>query len=198
MISRLTRNQSKSFAVILLLLTLALLVTVIALPVWSMNRHYDDQISSMTNQLETYRRVAMHGDQYQSEFQRLVKSQRNDRRYLQSATESLATAELQRKVKQLIAGKQGNILSTQVLQTTEEEGFSRVVIRVRMKSTLEDMLSIFHSLESQKPYLFISDLTIRSRQVARRRLPATKELNKALRLLDIDFQLSGYMRGEKS
>jgi ribonucleotide monophosphatase NagD (HAD superfamily) len=66
-----------------------------------------------------------------------------------------------------------------------------------MKSTLEDLVSTLHSLESQTPYLFVSNLTIRSRQVARRRLPSTKELTKALQMMDVDFQLSGYMRGEK-
>ncbi|MCU7846061.1 MAG: type II secretion system protein M [Candidatus Thiodiazotropha sp. (ex Monitilora ramsayi)] len=197
MISRLPQSQRRFIAVMLFLLVLLILFAAIALPAVTMNRHYDDLISSMQNQLEIYQRVSDHSGQYQKEYQRLVKSQRGDKRYLQSANESLATAELQRKVKQLLAGKRGDVLSTQVLQTTEEDGFRRVVIRIRMKSTLEDMLSIFHSLESKKPYLFVSDLTIRSRQVARRRLPSTKELNEALRLLDIDFQLSGYMRGEK-
>lgn len=197
MISRLTRSQSRSLAIALLLLLLTVLIAAIAVPAWSMNRHYDELISGMTNQLEIYKRVATHSDEYQAEYQRLIRFQQQDRRYLQSATESLATAELQRIVKQVATGKKGEILSTQVLQTKVEEGFKRVVIRLRMKSTLEDMLSIFHSLESNEPYLFIDEVIIRSRQVARRRMPANKDLEQALSMLDIDFQLSGYMRGEK-
>ena len=168
------------------------------MPAWSLNNHYDELISSMQNQLEIYRRVATHSDQYQAEYQRLVRLQAQDRRYLQSDTESLATAELQRAVKLVIAGKHGEIISTQVTQTTEEEGFKRVAIRIRMKSTLEDMVEIFHAIESQKPYLFIGDINVRSRQVSRRRMPANQELQDALSQLDIDFQLSGYMRGGKS
>jgi general secretion pathway protein M len=195
-ISQLTRRQSRTLAVTLLLLLVAILIAAIAVPAWTMNRHYDELISSMSSQLEIYKRVATHSDEYQAEYQRLVKFQQQDRRYLQSATESLATAELQRIVKQVAAGKSGQILSTQVMQATEEEGFKRVAIRLRMKSTLEDMISIFHALESNKPYLFVDEVNVRSRQVARRRLPANKDLEAAMSLLDIDFQLSGYLRGE--
>jgi general secretion pathway protein M len=190
--------QRRLLAVLLLLAVMAILVAAIAIPAYSMNQHYDETISSMLNQRAIYQRVADQSEQYQAEFQRLAKSRSRDKRYLKGANESLATAELQRRIKQLTAGgKKGDVLSTQVLQTTEEEGFNRVVIRVRMKSTLEDLVSTLHSLESQTPYLFVSNLTIRSRQVARRRLPSTKELTKALQLMDVDFQLSGYVRGEK-
>lgn len=190
--------QRRLLAVLLLLAVIAILVAAIAIPAYSMNRHYDETISSMLNQRAIYQRVADQSEQYQAEFQRLAASRNRDKRYLTSANESLATAELQRKIKQLTdGGKKGDVLSTQVLQTTEEEGFNRVVIRVRMKSTLEDLVSTLYALESQTPYLFVSNLTIRSRQVARRRLPSTEELNKALQLMDVDFQLSGYMRGEK-
>jgi general secretion pathway protein M len=197
MISGLNRRQSRSLAVALLILVLVLLIAVIVVPAWSMNRHYDELISGMSSQLEIYKRVATHSDEYKAEYQRLVSFQQQDKRYLQSATESLATAELQRTVKQVVASRHGEILSTQVLQTTVEEGFSKVVIRIRMKSTLEDMLVIFYALESEKPFLFIDNVSIRSRPVSRRRMPANKDLSEALSQLDIDFQLSGYMRGEK-
>jgi len=195
MISRLQPAHSRFFALLLLISSLTVLVSAIAVPAWSLNHHYDELIASMQNQLEIYQRVATHSDQYQAEYQRLVKLQGQDRRYLQSDTESLATAELQRAAKQVIEGKKGEILSTQVTQTTEQEGFKRVAIRIRMKSTLEDMVMIFHAIESQKPYLFIDDINVRSRQVARRRMPTNQDLQDALSQLEIDFQLSGYMRG---
>ena len=197
MILGMSRRQSRLLAALLLLLLVALLIGGIAIPVWSMNRHYDELITGMSDQLEIYKRVATHSDEYQAEYQGLVRLQQQDKRYLQGATESLATAELQRTVKQVAGGRNGDVISTQVVQTAEEEGFTKVAIRIRMKSTLEDMVAIFHSLESGKPYLFVDDVTIRSRPVARRRLSAFKDLNQALSVLDIDFRLSGYMRGER-
>lgn len=197
MITDLSRGQRRFLALTLPILLLVLLFAAIAVPIWSTNRHYHDLITSMTDQLDIYKRVATHSKEYQAEYQHLVKLQQQDERYLRSATESLATAELQQTVKLVVGARNGEVLSTQVLRTMEEEGFKRVLIRVRMRSHLEDMVAIFHSLESQKPLLFIDNVTIRSRPVPRNRLPDDKALRKALRLLDIDFQLSGYMRGEQ-
>ncbi len=195
MIARLDGRKSRPLALLLLIVTLLLVVASVVLPVFAMNRHYDELITGMSDQLVVYQRVARNSKQYQARFQQLMRLQRQDRRYLKSNTESLATAELQSIVKQVIAGNQGEILSTQVTRTTEEQGFKRITIRIRMKSTLEDMVKIFHSLESKKPYLFVENVNVRSRQVARRRLPTNKAIEEAMSQLDIDFQLSGYMRG---
>ena len=198
MIAGRNRQQSRLLALLLFVVTLVMVIAAIALPALAMNRHYDELIEGMNNQLEVYRRVARHSDQYQTKYQRLQRIRQQDRRYLRSDTESLATAELQRIVKQIIAGNKGEILSTQVMRTSEEQGFKRVAIRMRMKSTLEEMVKILHALETEQPYLFIENVTVRSRQVARRRLPSNKAIDKAMSQLDIDFQLSGYMRGGKS
>jgi len=198
MMGRLEPRQGRLLALLLLVVVLVLTGTAILVPALSMNRHYDELITSMNDQLAVYQRVARHGDQYQAQYQRLQRLQQQDRRYLQSDTESLATAELQRIVKQIISGNQGEILSTQVMQTAQEEGFKRVTIQIRMKSTLEDMVKIFHALETRKPYLFLEDVTVRSRQVARRRLPSNASIDEAMSQLDIDFKLSGYMRGGQS
>jgi len=198
MISRLDRRQSRLLALLLFNLALALAVAAIVLPALLMNRHFDELIEAMQDQLEVYQRVARHSDQYQVKYQQLQRARQQDRRYLQSDTESLAIAELQRIVKRMIAGNQGEILSTQVMQTTEEQGFTRVSIRIRMKSRLEEMVKIFHAMESGKPYLFLEDVIIRSRQVARRRLPSNKTIEEAMAQLDIDFQLAGYMRTDSS
>ncbi len=195
MIAHLDRSRSRLLALLLFIATLLLVVASVAVPVVEINRHYDELIDGMRDQLVVYKRVARNSKQYQARFQQLLRLQRQDRRYLKSDTESLATAELQSIVKQVIAGNQGEILSTQVSRSTEEQGFKRISIRIRMKSTLEDMVKIFHALESNKPYLFVENVTVRSRQVARRRLPANKAIEEAMSQLDIDFQLSGYMRG---
>ena len=92
--------QRRLLAVLLLLAVIFVLVAAIAIPAYSMNRHYDETISSLLNQRDIYQRVADQSEQYEAEFQRLAKSQRRDKRYLKSANESLATAELQRKIKQ--------------------------------------------------------------------------------------------------
>jgi general secretion pathway protein M len=198
MYNSLTPRQSKVFALSLLVLLIALILFAVLYPVWSLNQHYDEQISEYQHQIRLYQRISSQADYYQSEAKRLKRVRTSDRRYLQSETDSLAKAELQRRVKGVISSAKGEILSTQITGNEQENGFRRVTIRVRMKSTLKECVSIFHKLESEKPFLFVADITIRSRPVVRRRLPVTAEIRRALELLDIDFELVGYMKSMDS
>lgn len=197
MMAELDRRKSRLLAILLLLGVLTFLVAAIAIPTLAVNRHYDELIMGMSDQLKVYYRVARHSEEYESAYQLLQRKQQKDRRYLQSETESLATAELQRTVKQIISRNKGEVLSAQVIRSTEEEDFMRVSVRIRMKSSLEDMVKAVHALEANKPYLFIDNVTVRSRNKARRRIPSTKEIEEAIAKLDVDMQVSGYMRGEK-
>jgi general secretion pathway protein M len=163
-----------------------------------MNRTLDERIAEQRHQIGLYQRMASQTDYYQSAYDRLSRIRQADRRYLQSETESLSEAELQRRVKQIVSAAQGEIVSAQVINISKEEGFSRVAVRIRMKSNLTQSVQIFHRLESEKPYLFIDEVTLRSRPVVRRRIPATEEIRKAESILDIDFQLVGYMKGPVS
>ncbi len=195
MIGQLESRHSRLLALVLFLVVLVLLVAAVAIPVLAANRHYDELIEGMQNQSQIYQRVSRHSQQYERAYSLLQRKQRSDRRYLKSNTESLATAELQRTVKQVISKNRGEILSAQVIRSTEEEGFKRISVRIRMKSTLEDLVQTFYALETNKPYLFVDNLTIRSRNVARRRVRGNKLIENAIAQLDVDFQLSGYMRG---
>jgi general secretion pathway protein M len=194
----LTSKQSKILALSFLVVLVVAILLAVLYPIWFLNRHYNEQISEHQHQIHLYQRISSQAEHYQSEASRLKRIRQSDRRYLQSETDSLAKAELQRRVKQVVSSGKGEILSTQIVDSGQEDGFRRVAIRVRMKSTLQDSVSIFHKLESGKPYLFVEEITIRSRPVARRRLPATKEILQALELLDIDFQIVSHMKSPGS
>ncbi|MES9860444.1 MAG: type II secretion system protein GspM [Candidatus Thiodiazotropha sp. LLP2] len=194
MYDTLTPRQSKLIALSILVLVITIVLLSVIYPIWSLNQHYDAQISNQQHQIQLYKRISSQADYYQSEAARLKRVRQSDRRYLQSETDSLAKAELQRRVKGVVSAAKGEILSTQIIGNDEEDGFRRVAIRVRMKSTLQDSVTIFHKLEGERPYLFVEEITIRSRPVARRRLPVNKTIQRALELLDIDFKLVGYMK----
>ncbi|MBV2092554.1 MAG: type II secretion system protein M [Candidatus Thiodiazotropha sp. (ex Ctena orbiculata)] len=198
MIDSLTPTQSRLLALGLLLFLVGVSLFAVIYPVWTLNSHYDETISNHQHQIQLYQRIYSQADHYQSEEARLKRLRQSDRRYLQSKTDSLAKAELQRRVKGVVSSNKGEILSTQIISNDQEDGFSRVAIRVRMKSTLENSVSIFQKLESEKPFLFVDEIVIRSRPIARRRLPANKKIQQRLELLDIDFKLVGYMKGQDS
>ncbi|MEW8038163.1 MAG: type II secretion system protein GspM [Candidatus Thiodiazotropha sp.] len=194
MLSSLTPKQSRTLAATILLLLVAALLVLVIYPVWSMNKRYEDQIEDTQFQIQRYRRIAVQDDRYQLEFTKLKLNRKSDLRYLQSNTDSLANAELQRKIKQVVSAGKGEIISTQTVQVSQDEMLQGVAIRVRMKSTLENLTKILHQLETQKPYLFIDNITLRSRNLARRRLPNKQQPTEAIRVLELDFLVLGYIK----
>ncbi|PVV10386.1 MAG: hypothetical protein B6D82_12515 [gamma proteobacterium symbiont of Ctena orbiculata] len=198
MLSSLTPRQSRALAGTILLLLVAALLILLIYPVWSMNKRYEGQIEDTQFQTQRYRRIAVQDDRYQLEFNKLKLNQKSDLRYLQSKTDSLANAELQRKIKQVVSAGRGEIISTQTVQVSQDEMLRGVAIRVRMKSTLENLTKILHQLETQKPYLFIDNITLRSRNLARRRLPNKQQLTEAIRVLELDFLVVGYLKSGDS
>ncbi|MEW8561508.1 MAG: type II secretion system protein GspM, partial [Candidatus Thiodiazotropha sp.] len=116
MLSSLTPRQSRALAGTILLLLVAALLILLIYPVWSMNKRYEGQIEDTQFQTQRYRRIAVQDDRYQLEFNKLKLNQKSDLRYLQSKTDSLANAELQRKIKQVVSAGRGEIISTQTVQ----------------------------------------------------------------------------------
>ena len=53
------------------------------------------------------------------------------------------------------------VLSTQILPASEQEGFNRVTLKVRMRGVLENTVKAFHALETGQPYLFLDNVSIR-------------------------------------
>ena len=105
--------------------------------------------------------------------------------YLKGRTGALAAAELQQQIKGIVGTARGQLVSTQTLPVEESSPTSKITVRVRMRTDTDAMLKVLHSLESGKPLLFVENLTIRRYQ--RRRKQQGNQL-------DVNFDLSGYMR----
>lgn len=194
MLSSMSPRQSRALAATILLLLLALPLVLLILPVWSMNREYDAKIEDTRFQIQRYQQIAGQDDHYQLEFNNLKRNQQSDMRYLQSKTDLLANAELQRRINQIVAASGGEIVSTQTVQISQEEMLNKIAIRVRMKTTLENLVQILHKIETQKPFLFVDDISLRSRQLPRRRLPTNKEIEVEIRKLDLELLVFGYIK----
>jgi len=188
--------RSRALALTILLLLLAGLVAAVVLPVWSANRHFDTRIEQMESRLAILRRSASIGAELKAEYDRLQRSQASDVHYLKSRSDALGAAELQRILKRVATPKGAEIISTQILPSKQEEGVTRVTLRVRMRGSLETLVGVFYALETGNPYLFLNNVALRGRPLARRRVVGMARGVKKLPTLDIDFELSGYMRGK--
>jgi general secretion pathway protein M len=195
-ISQLTQKQQKLLAFLMLFTAGFVMIGLIAFPIWSINQHYDVIIDDMSTRLHILKRTTSAGQMLKPEFERLKKYHQSDNRYLKSRSDALAAAEIQKIIKGVIVPHGGEILSTQIINNKKSQLIQQITLKVRMKGGLDSLVTAFHKLETGNPSLFIDNLTIRSREVRRRRSvrkneePQQKALN-----LDIQYEISGYIRG---
>ena len=97
----------------------------------------------------------------------------------------MAGAELQRIVKTLTAANQAQILSTQVMPVSEEQGFLRVALKVRLRGNLPAILESLYDIETGDVYMFIDNAALRDNRIGRSRAE--------LRSMEAEFELVAYM-----
>jgi general secretion pathway protein M len=106
--------------------------------------------------------------------------------YIQGQTLGLGGANLQQLTKGLIAEAGGALVSSQIATPPSEPPLQMLVNKVRMRGDTEAVLKLAHRVEMAEPALFLQNLVVRSARARARR--------KAVGMLDIQFDLVGYMR----
>ena len=186
MIDSLTERQRQLLALGILTLIVVIIFTLTVVPLWALNRHYMDTIDGLEGRLEILQRTVAAGSGLRSQHEQLKRSLASNRHYLKSTTEALAAADLQGIIKRIAGSKGMEVLSTQILPATEEANFTGVALKVRMRGMLGNMVKVFHALETGQPYLFLDNVSVRSRSQRARRVNVGQTL-------DVDFDLIGYM-----
>lgn len=196
-----TRNLSpaisRTLAVAILLGLIAGLWFGVAAPVVDRMLEYRRTIAQAEEQLPRLRRLAASTPMLQAQLAQLKRDPRARTRLLSGANESLAGADLQRRVNQIAVQNGAVIRSTQPLPAQDERGFRRISIRIAMEGGTAALQKIFYTLESSPTLLFIDGVQIRSRS-AGRLLRSTKPNVAYDDTLAVRFDLSGYMGGPQS
>jgi general secretion pathway protein M len=111
--------------------------------------------------------------------------------FLEGANESLATAQLQNRIKTIVETGGGELRSTQVLPVRDEGKFRRIIVRGQMATNTAAMQRIFYDIESASPYLILDNIDIRARPS-----PRAPENDPTDTMLDVRFDLYGYVRAD--
>lgn len=198
MIRQLTNKQQKILAISLLLIVFLVFAGGIAVPIWSVNQYYSDSIDQMNTRLSILKRTTSDGESLLPEYNRLKNYRLSDKRYLKSKSEALAAAEIQRVIKGIIVPNGGEILSTQIISSNKKAKIPQITLKVRMRGDINSLVKVFYKIETGDPFLNIDNLSIRSRNIRRRRSVRNKDTQQAPSSLDIQFEISGYIRGSNS
>lgn len=186
MIDALSIRQRRGLALAILLMIVIVIHVLAIVPLWALNRHYLDTIDSLEARLGVLTGKVATSAELRSQHEQLRRALADNRQYLKNSSDALVTANLQGIVKRVANSKAMELLSTQILATTEEAGIRRVALKVRMRGKLENLVGVFHALETGQPYLFLDNVSIRRLGMRRYKSARGEQL-------DVDFDLIGYV-----
>ena len=188
-IAKLPAGQQRALAVALFAVAAAIVLSLLLLPVVLLHRHYNTAIASMSDRLETYRRVAAQAPEYRQALD--VMREKDARRFfLKNAAANLAGAELQELVRAAIEGNGGRITISQNPAAKEEGRYRQIGLNVQFFATTPNLQKILYALETQQPYLVVENLTLRPLNAFRGFRPAAgqePEVNVQLDVIAFDF-----------
>ena len=158
-------------------------------------RFYEERLEQQQVRLEQFERMAASREP----IQQLIASIRQDRnitaQYLPQSAPPLAAADLQQRVKAVVEAVGGTLRSTQALPPVEEGNAVKVAVNVTVSGDTESLQKILYDLESQTPLLFVDNLDVSAREI-RQRLPNGRLTDYTRVQLNIQFEVSGYLRKE--
>lgn len=185
MIEQLTNSQRKFLASGILMTCLLLLFSVTVLPLWSINASSEERIQLLQERLAGLQQMANEEVSLRPRLKRLRSQQISDGHYLKSNSETRAAAELQHLVKTITSGNGTTITRTQIMPATEEQGFIRISLKVRLRGSWRGIVESIHEIESNEPLMFLQNLHLQD--ISRRRSIATAKQ------IDTEFELVAYM-----
>jgi general secretion pathway protein M len=188
-IARLPAKQQRALAIALFAVAAVIALSLLLLPVVLLHRHYDNAIASITDRLDTYRRVAAQAPEYRRALD--VMREKDARRFfLKNTAANLAGAELQEIVRAAVEGNGGRITISQNQAPKDDGRYRQIGLNVQFFATTPNLQKILYALETQQPYLVVENLTLRPLNAFRGFRPAAgqePEINVQLDVAAFDF-----------
>lgn len=159
-LTQLPPSRQRMLALLLLVLAVGAAVALVLVPLLLLHQHYDEALATMTQRLETYRRVAAQAPEYK----RALESMREKdarRFYLKNTAANLAGAELQELVRGAVEGNGGRISTSQNQAPRDDGRFRQIGVNVQFFATTPNLQRILHAIETQRPCLMVENLTLR-------------------------------------
>ena len=188
-IEKMDASRQRQFAVGLLVIAAILLLCVTILPVTLANRALNGEIETLHGRLQRLETIASQDEELRARYAKLRQNQATRGYFLQGDSEAVASADLQRILKNITTAHGTQLMSTQILPAIKEDSLTRVSLRVRIRGPMEGLVESLYELESNLALLFLDNISVRSAVSVRQRLRVT---NNNLPF-EANFDLMAYM-----
>ena len=190
MIADLDAKQQRQLAIGLLVLAVIFFLGITAGPIWYANASRQAALDQAQERLQRYEQIAARDTELLPQYEALRQAQKSAGNQLRSDTAAVAGAELQRRVKDITAVHQAQIVSTQILPVANEEGFVRIALRVRLRGVLPSLLQSIYDIETNNVHMFLDNLSLRNNAAGLR------QRQMVIRPMEAEFDLIAYMPEE--
>lgn len=190
---------SRTAALLLVVLCVAVIVLFAVMPVVRQHRAYDTAIANAKSQLDRFAVARANSATLRKDLSQLKRRGVARGAYLPGKTPALAGADLLRRVKTLVQRSGGSLATSRVLRPDSSEatgGAIEVRVQAQMKGDTKALLQIFHALDTGTPALFLDNvlLTGRTQKKTLTRRGKVKKTWEEL-VLDMRFDVAGYLWG---
>lgn len=178
---------ARRVAVAILVVVVLGVLGITVVPAWSAYVSRQATLDGLVERLHRYEQLARRDQALLPRYQALRRSQMTAGNYLKSGTEAVAGAELQRRITEIAAANEAQIVSTRILPATNKTGFVRIAIKVRMRGSLPAILASLYDIESDEVFMFLDNTSVRDRMTGR------AAARQGYRLMEADLDVIAYM-----
>ena len=187
-----TDSRHNLLAVALLALALAALLALAAAPPVALGHKWGKDMEHKQLQLQKLTRAQAQLRQMQQRGDKALALPENS--LVKAANASLAAAQLQSSLKNLVEDSRGMVLRTQIIDSSfldQELPFTPISLLMQMRGDIGFLQSVLHSIHRHQPDLFITRLHVDNRQFGHRGREPSSPI-----LLTISITVHGFMENE--
>lgn len=160
-------RPGKLLALGILGLLLALAYVAVLAPLEALHASRAQEIAQLRERLAHLRRAVAELPQLRATLSEVRTRSAPDDLLLPGASEAVAAANLQSKVKDLFAETGTELISAEGLPAAAQGGQRRVGIRVLVAAELNVLANVLHALGAARPFLFVDNIEVHSNPAAR-------------------------------
>lgn len=207
MISNMPLKQRQTLAILILLILILMFTLLFAKPFFSSYMDYGEKIDTLTQQIETYKRVSEGIGDTRSQLEQIKLSHSGSEYYLSENRPALAAASLQQYLNSAVRNSGGQVISTSIQNRVNDDPLPGISIQVHLRLQVENLVPLLHQIESSRPLFFIENFSISANarrptltRTQRQQIRRAQQANQSglvdslsnIQFMDVRFDLVGY------
>lgn len=183
-------QQQRWIAIGLLAALILMVVVFVLVPVWSSWALHSDRVGMLRRQASTMEGLADAAPRYEAVSKKLAANADTQLLTFAAPQATLAVAQLQGQLSQLITSTSAVVTSSQTLPEAREDALTKITVQTMLETDVKGLISVLHGVDAARPLLKVEKLVIRDPDGDWSVAPQVTGPNK----LQVELIVSAYMR----